>query len=323
MRGTLSLFNKIQKYSALFVLLGLFSFSSLAYASSTSNLTPESASECSSTPGSNGQTITVSPCTNLKDNQTVNVSGSGFTVDSSGESIGILQCNGVPVGTKSTDQPFFKLKINGKIEDVPVSCTGIENDVISSTNGSFSNSPFKVIEGVTGPALPDENDNTGTAGSVDALKYPCPPTGPQILAGNDCIIYVGDANLVYTKAPITFTYTHITPPSSFRATAVSSATVRLTWDSSMWGAGSNPKTISHKGTTYASPYGGTRYYIIYNSKGAEIAKLAPAGYQLSKVVYSRNISGLKASTPYTFYIRAVDFKGALSARVAASATTKK
>src|SRR4051794_10796 len=73
-------------------------------------------------------TITVSPATDLSDNQTVTVTVSGFA-DGAG---GITECN------TATGQPTIAVANN----PIPVSCSNPLNNLQNATGGGFVGKPF-------------------------------------------------------------------------------------------------------------------------------------------------------------------------------------
>lgn len=127
--------------------------------------------------------LTVTPNTNLKNGDTVSVSGSGFPTDTSGGYTGaLLECNSDP------NQPNGTFAGNA----VPISCSspGANGGVyiINTTDsGDVPTTNFVVHTGTIGP--PDSSPTA--AEKAEAAQYPCPPTAAEIAKGDKCWITFG------------------------------------------------------------------------------------------------------------------------------------
>ena len=156
-------------------------------------------------------TITVSPSTNLSNNQSVSISGSGLAIKSTGS---ILECNNTP------NQPT--IDVAGS--PVPVSCTNPLLDILttSSTGTLPTTASFKVHEGTVGPPAVG-TDSNGASSSSDAALYPCPPTPAQLAAGYSCDITFGDANGDDVIQNITFANQSVSSGTTSTATPATNA----------------------------------------------------------------------------------------------------
>jgi hypothetical protein len=139
-------------------------------------------------------TLTVTPNTGLAGGQIVVVSGSGLAEKSLGT---ILECNTDP------SQPTVMTNLDpGKL--IPVSCSPLLTYIATtSSTGTMGPTNFTVLQGTVGPPVSGP-DSAGNAGSVDAPKYPCPPTQAQINAGDVCTIAFGDQGGDEVLQTITF-----------------------------------------------------------------------------------------------------------------------
>jgi hypothetical protein len=122
----------------------------------------------------------VTPHTNLRNGQTVIVSGSGFAKKSPGA---IAECSTAP------SQPTIEIDGN----QVPVSCTDpLKKFETTTETGKLGTVAFTVHTGRVGPPIYGI-DSIGHSAMVDARAYPCPPTPAQIKAGVTCEIRYGNA----------------------------------------------------------------------------------------------------------------------------------
>lgn len=125
-------------------------------------------------------TLNLSQASNLTNNQTIEVSGSGFAKSSTGS---IVECN------NDSAQPTVTVAGN----QVPVSCTNPLSNLVTTTSGGVLNSSsFTIRTGTIGPAA-SGTDSAGNNSAADASLYPCPPTASQIAKGDSCMITFGDA----------------------------------------------------------------------------------------------------------------------------------
>jgi hypothetical protein len=135
--------------------------------------------------------LTVTPSTGLKAGDVVQVSGSGFTPNSTGA---ILECN------SDTHQPTISFLGN----NVPVSCTSPLNKIVSTDgSGNVPTTSFTIVVGTTGPPTTG-TDSSGHDATADAANFPCPPTAAQIAAGDTCIIAFGDQAMDMATMAIMF-----------------------------------------------------------------------------------------------------------------------
>jgi len=147
--------------------------------------------------GTSGQgTATVTPATCLSGGQVVSVTMSGLS-EAKGTEASVLECN--------TDANQPTVVFAGAT--VPVSCTPV-TQYLFSLSGGGGTEKFTVIRGTTGPAV-NTTDSAGNASTVDALKYPCPPTPAQVTAGDGCVIAVGDLSGDELPVPISFSTTNL------------------------------------------------------------------------------------------------------------------
>lgn len=142
-----------------------------------------------------GGTLTASPSSGISPSgQTITLSGSGFTPNSTGN---YLECNNDP------NEP--NVHLGGLVNsDVGVGCTApaVSGNALQATgaSGSFTKS-YQVATGTIGPpcgaagdliATCPATDSAGQSPAADAAKYPCPPTAAQQAAGVTCVIHFGD-----------------------------------------------------------------------------------------------------------------------------------
>ncbi|MGH9018224.1 MAG: hypothetical protein ACRDY1_10805, partial [Acidimicrobiales bacterium] len=155
-------------------------------------------------------TATVTDATCLVGGDTVSIAASGLTPASPTNYLGtFIECNDDP------EQPTFSILGN----TVPVSCTPALKYVFTPNAAGTASMPdpdaapnplpaFAVGEGTVGPpcspSLCDGNDSAGNSPYSDAANFPCPPTPAQVIAGDSCIIAVGDTGGDQIAVPIQF-----------------------------------------------------------------------------------------------------------------------
>jgi hypothetical protein len=179
--------------------------------------------------------LTVTPNSNLSNNQTVSITGSGFAESSTGA---ILECNSDP------NQPTVTFAGN----QVPVSCSSpLSNLVTTTSSGSLNAVNFKIITGTVGP--PNNSiDSASNPASTDAALYPCPPTAQELAQGYYCEITFGDAANDNVSVKLNFVSALAPTTTSQNPTASSPATPTTTSQNPTASSPATPTTTSQNPT---------------------------------------------------------------------------
>jgi hypothetical protein len=145
--------------------------------------------------------LVVTPDSGLSNGQSVSVSGSGLTADSTGS---VLECN------SDLNQPTITLAGNA----VPISCSNpLSKTLTTNKSGAIPSTSFMVHTGTVGPPGTGTDSNGGSA-AANAVSYPCPPTTAQLAAGDYCEVTYGDAANDDVSKNITFTSKSSSPATA-------------------------------------------------------------------------------------------------------------
>jgi hypothetical protein len=219
-------------------------------------------------------------CTGLVGGDVVQASGTGFKP---GALASVEECNSDPA------QPVVFYLGN----DIPVSCTALAITTIPSSgkNKGKLSAPKTIVQGTTGPPVtgvtptctqtePSTSVITGctTSGdaSTDAANYPCPPTTAQQMAGDTCVLAIGDQAgdraigiILFQGEPFptsSTTGTSSTSSTASTTTTLPTATVTTTEASvstvTLGTSGSVTDNATVTGTpTNGSPAGNVAFYV--------------------------------------------------------------
>ncbi len=165
----------------------------------------------STPPGAN---VVVTPATGLSGGQSVSITGSGFTANSTGN---ILECN------DALNQPTVALPAPVS-SPLAVGCTSPSYHVLASTSATGElSTTYDVVAGTLGPPCGTSADivvtcpSTDSAGgdpATDAADYPCPPTPAQQAEGVTCSLRFGDEAGDSADATIVFDGQEATPSTT-------------------------------------------------------------------------------------------------------------
>ncbi len=197
-----------------------------------------------------GASLIATPSTGLTSGESISVTGSGFSANSTGN---VLECNDAP------DEPTVALA-NPVGSSLAVGCTGPTYRILATTSatGDLSTS-YDVMAGTVGPPCGTgdiittcpSTDSAGADPTADAANYPCPPTPAQQAAGVTCSLFFGDQAGDSASASIVFDGE--TSPSTTDPTTGPSATGPPTTDPPATDPPSDTTTTSASTATTLAP----------------------------------------------------------------------
>lgn len=205
-----------------------------------------------------GPKLTVTPDTNLTNDEKVTATGSGMAAGAYGALIECNQANGEPT-----------VQVEGNA--VPVGCTNPLSTIqVTSSSGTFT-ATFTIKTGDIGPPA-SGTDSAGDSASTDAAKYPCPPTPAQQAAGATCDLSYGDTSGDQVSTPLGFAAASspgVSAPGPTTPSSAASSSSSGTAGSSV-GASGQPATAA----------GGTTGSLAYTGIGPGVQQLAISGLVL-------------------------------------------
>ncbi len=160
--------------------------------------------------------ITVKPHTDLRNDQTVEVTASGLPHGGEG---GIIECSSAP------SQPT--ISVGGA--STPVSCTDPRAKRWTFTAHGDLEATFKIVEGTVGPPI-SGTDSSGKPAAAAAEKYPCPPTSAQVSSGAHCYVELewGTGAADRAAQPIAFASSNSKGTTTTTTTSTSTSTTTST-----------------------------------------------------------------------------------------------
>jgi len=220
-----------------------------------------------------GTVVQVSPSTGLINQQTVWVTGTGFTPGAAGK---IVECNLAP------GQPTVTIGTG----TLPVGCTaqGAGNFTVAP-DGSVDDRYFRISTGNLG-ALLSGLDSNGTSAATDAAAYPCPPTPAQQAANISCGVTVSDSagnaltvpvSLIGPGAPVTGGYYFPPPVTQTVAVPVTTTTPPASTTSVTQSVAA---TVAPPAAVATLPYTSTPSTLAYTGVGRGLWLIGGAGVVL-------------------------------------------